>query len=104
MNLFSANKNSYRMPPILFVFITLFVALIMVIPLLYLLLRITQLSLDDLLVLVSNRAFQTLTRSLVLMICVTTLSSMIAIPLAWITARTYLPFRKIWIIFQSYRY
>ena len=98
MNFFSANKSAYRLPPSLFVFITLFVAFIMVIPLLYLLLRIMQLSLDDLLVLVSNRAFQTLTRSLILMICVTTLSSIIAIPLAWITARTHLPFRKIWII------
>ena len=86
------------MPPSLFVFSTLFVALIMLIPLIYLLLRIIQLSLDDMLALVSPRAFQTLARSLILMISVTTLSSIIAIPLAWITARTYLPFRKIWII------
>ena len=98
MNLFLPNKSSYRMPPILFVFITLFVAGIMVIPLVYLLLRIVQLSVEDLLVLVSSRAFHTLSRSLILMICVTTLSSIIALPLAWITARTDLRFRKIWTI------
>ena len=98
MNLFLLNKSSYRMPPILFVFITLFVAGIMVIPLVYLLLRIVQLSVEDLLVLVSSRAFHTLSRSLILMICVTTLSSIIALPLAWITSRTDLRFRKIWTI------
>jgi len=98
MNLFSANKNSYRMPPFPFVFATLFVALIMLIPLFYLLLRMIHLSVEDLLVLISPRAFQTLSRSLMLMISVTTLSSIIAIPLAWITARTDLPYRKIWTI------
>ena len=95
MNLFSANKSSYRMAPIPFVFTTLFVVLIMLIPLFYLFLRMIQLSAEDLLVLISTRAFQTLSRSLILMICVTILSSIIAIPLAWVTARTDLPYRKI---------
>ena len=44
------------------------------------------------------RTLETLGRTLLLAVCVTSLSAAIAVPFAWLTVRSDLPFRRMWTV------
>ena len=91
-------SSKIHIPPLYILIPTIFTAIIMILPLLYLITRSIEASADTWISLFSIRSLQTLGRSLLLMSTVTLMSLIIAIPLAWCTARTNLPMRKIWTI------
>ena len=68
----------------------------MAVPLVYLGLRAAAASQDGWDLLFRMRTAQILGRSALLMVTVTTVSAALAVPLAWLTMRTDLPFRRIW--------
>jgi len=73
------------------------VALAMLLPLTYLLLRSSELGIVRALEILTNpRTTQVIVNSVVLAVLVTTFSLMLALPLAWLTVRTDLPGRKVW--------
>ena len=91
-------SSKTHLPPLYILIPTIFTAIIMLLPLLYLITRSIEASANTWISLFSIRSLQTLGRSLLLMSTVTIMSLIIAIPLAWCTARTNLPMRKIWTI------
>ncbi|SVD14886.1 uncharacterized protein METZ01_LOCUS367740, partial [marine metagenome] len=80
---------------------TIFLILIVGLPILYLSIRTIEATNTAWEILFSFRSLQTLGRSILLMVTVTLLSGVIALPLAWITARTNLPLRKVWTILAT---
>ena len=91
-------SSKIHLPPLYIVIPTIVTAIIMILPLIYLITRSIEASANTWISLFSIRSLQTLGRSLLLMSTVTFMSLIIAIPLAWTTARTNLPMRKIWTI------
>ena len=91
-------SSKIHLPPLYILIPTIFTAIIMILPLIYLITRSIEASASTWISLFSIRSLQTLGRSLLLMSTVTFMSLIIAIPLAWTTARTNLPMRKIWTI------
>ena len=47
------------------------------------------------------RTLQTLGRTLLLIVCVTTFSAVIAVPFAWLTVKSDLPFRRAWTVLAA---
>ena len=75
--------------------------LILALPIIYLSIRTIDATNTAWEMLFSIRSLQTLGRSLLLMVTVTTISGLIALPLAWVTARTDLPLSKMWTILAT---
>ena len=74
------------------------VALLVLLPLLYLLMRAAGAEATGWQNLFRWRTVQTLSNTLGLAAAVTGLSTLIAVPIAWLTVRTDLPFRRLWTI------
>lgn len=90
-----------KSPPFYLIIPTIFLILIVGLPILYLSIRTIEATNTAWEILFSFRSLQTLGRSILLMVTVTILSGVIALPLAWITARTNLPLRKVWTILAT---
>ena len=73
----------------------------MALPLVYLLLRALGAGGDTWDLLFRNRTLETLGRTCSLLITVTTGSVALALPLAWLTERTDLPFRRAWEVINT---
>jgi len=91
-------KNS---PPLYLIIPTIILVLILALPIIYLSIRTTEATDTAWGILFSIRSLETLGRSLLLMLTVTSLSAFIAIPLAWITSRTDLPLSKMWTVLAT---
>ncbi len=84
------------MPPIAVLAPALLVGAAMLLPLVYLVIRSSGASDEAWRLLFRAQTLYTLARTLLLMASVTLISGVIAVPLAWLTARTDLPFRRVW--------
>ena len=94
--------NIYKKTPPLYLTIpAIILVLILALPIIYLSIRTFDATNAAWEMLFSMRSLQTLGRSLLLMLTVTTISALIALPLAWITARTDLPLSKMWTILAT---
>ncbi len=89
------------MPPLPALVPALLVGAAMALPAAYLLIRGASASDQAWDLLFRVRTLETLWRTLLLIGCVTTLSAAIAVPFAWLTTRTDLPFRRIWTILAA---
>lgn len=85
-----------RWPSAIFVVPAIFVGIMMLIPILYLALRAFGAEQSILDLIWRQRTLDILLRSLLLMISTTAASIIIAVPIAWLTVRTDLPFRRVW--------
>lgn len=74
------------------------IALLMLLPLAYLLLRAADAGPAGIEYLLRERTFDILINSLVLVVTVTGASVLIGVPFAWLTARTDLPHRRVWLV------
>ena len=94
--------NIYKnIPPLYLIIPAIILVLILALPIIYLSIRTIDATNTAWEMLFSIRSLQTLGRSLLLMITVTTISGLIALPLAWVTARTDLPLSKMWTILAT---
>ena len=83
-------------PPIAVWLPAVLIAIAMLLPLVYLVVRSTGASGEAWGLLVRPRTAQILWRSALLVVAVTTVSVAVAVPLAWLTVRTDLPLRRLW--------
>ena len=83
-------------PPLIIQAPAVLVALAMLLPLAYLLLRSAGASTEAWELLLRSHTAQTMARTVLLMITVTASCLAIALPLAWLTVRTDLPLRRVW--------
>ena len=94
--------NIYKnIPPLYLIIPAIILVLILALPIIYLSIRTIDATNTAWEMLFSIRSLQTLGRSLLLMVTVTTISGLIALPLAWVTARTDLPLSKMWTILAT---
>ena len=77
------------------------VSVIMVLPLGYLILRASDAGIEAVDLVFSVRTLEILLRTMLLAFSVTLASIVLAIPIAWLTVRTDLPFRKAWTILTA---
>ncbi len=85
-------------PPVIVWLPATLVGLAMLLPLAYLFVRSAGASEEAWDLLFRLRTLQILTRSVVLVVMVTSISVVLAVPLAWLTVRTDLPFRRLWAV------
>ena len=83
-------------PPVVVLFPAVLVGLAMLLPLAYLIIRSAGASQEAWDLLFRSRTAYTLGRTALLVVTVTASSIAIAVPLAWLTVRTDLPFRRMW--------
>ena len=83
-------------PPLTVWLPALLVALAMVLPLAYLIIRSTDATEEAWSLLLRPRTAQILGRSALLVVTVTVASVALAVPVAWLTVRTDLPLRRVW--------
>ena len=88
-------SRSGRPPSIVWI-PALFIAAAMVLPLVYLVVRTLGTGQEAWDLLFRMRVLETLGRTILLALTVTIASISIAVPLAWLTVRTDLPFRRVW--------
>ena len=88
-------------PPAIVLIPALLVGAAMLLPVVYLLIRGASASEQAWDLLFRMRTLETLARTLLLMGCVTALSALIAVPFAWLTLRSDLPFRRVWTILAA---
>ena len=88
-------------PPLPALIPALLVGAAMALPVVYLLVRGASASDQAWDLLFRVRTLETLWRTLLLIGCVTTLSAAIAVPFAWLTLRTDLPFRRTWTVLAA---
>ncbi len=104
-SLFSSYINPVNIykntPPFYLIIPAIILVLILALPIIYLSIRTIDATNTAWEMLFSIRSLQTLGRSLLLMVTVTTISGLIALPLAWVTARTDLPLSKMWTILAT---
>ena len=86
------------MPPLMALLPALLVGAAMLLPALYLVIRGASASDQAWDLLFRMRTLETLGRTTLLIVCVTAFSAAIAVPAAWLTARSDLPFRKVWTV------
>ena len=92
-------RSGYAPWPPLFVLIpAALVAAAMLLPLVYLVLRTLGAGADALDLLFQARTLDTLVRTTLLALAVTGATIAISVPLAWLTVRTDLPFRRVWAV------
>jgi iron(III) transport system permease protein len=87
----------WRWPSLLHLF-GVIVALLVLLPLAYLVLRALGAGTDGLDYLLRERTLRIVTNSLVLVVLVTAGATLIGVPFAWLTARTDLPGRRVWLV------
>lgn len=88
-------------PPLPALIPALLVGAAMALPVVYLLVRGASASDQGWDLLFRMRTLETLWRTLLLIGCVTTFSAAIAVPFAWLTLRTDLPFRRAWTVLAA---
>ena len=91
----------FGLPPLPALIPALLVGAAMALPVVYLLVRGTSASDQAWDILFRVRTLETLWRTLLLIGCVTALSATIAVPFAWLTTRTDLPFRRTWTVLAA---
>jgi iron(III) transport system permease protein len=89
-------RTSGPRPPLPLLAVALLVAALAVIPVAYLLLRATDGGADALALLLRPRTLELLVSTIVLGLAVVTGAVGLGVPLAWLTARTDLPARRVW--------
>lgn len=94
-------RRMFDLPPLPALVPALLVGAAMALPVVYLLIRGTSASEQAWDILFRVRTLETLWRTLLLIGCVTSLSVVIAVPFAWLTTRTDLPFRKVWTVLAA---
>ena len=94
-------RSLLGMPPLPALLPALLVGAAMALPVVYLFVRGASASDQAWDLLFRVRTLETLWRTLLLIGCVTTLSAAIAVPFAWLTTRTDLPFRKVWTVLAA---
>lgn len=94
-------RRMFGLPPLPALVPALLVGAAMALPVVYLLIRGTSASEQAWDILFRVRTLETLWRTLLLIGCVTSLSVVIAVPFAWLTTRTDLPFRKVWTVLAA---
>ena len=90
-----------RAPPLPALLPALLVGVAMALPVVYLLVRGASASDQAWDLLFRVRTLETLWRTLLLICLVTSLSAVIAVPFAWLTTRTDLPFRRVWTVLAA---
>ncbi len=91
-------RSRIGLPPLMALLPALLVGAAMLLPALYLVIRGASASDQAWDLLFRMRTLETLGRTTLLIVCVTALSAAIAVPAAWLTARSDLPFRKVWTV------
>lgn len=91
-------RSRIGLPPLMALLPALLVGAAMLLPALYLVIRGASASDQAWDLLFRMRTLETLGRTTLLIVCVTSLSAVIAVPAAWLTARSDLPFRKVWTV------
>ena len=91
-------RSRIGLPPLMALLPALLVGAAMLLPALYLVIRGASASDQAWDLLFRVRTLETLGRTTLLIVCVTSLSAAIAVPAAWLTARSDLPFRKVWTV------
>ena len=94
-------RSVLDLPPAPALVPALLVGAAMALPVVYLLVRGASASDQAWDLLFRVRTLETLWRTLLLIGCVTTLSAVIAIPFAWLTLRSDLPFRRVWTVLAA---
>lgn len=99
-----SGRRNFRLPfqlqgmtPLLWGF-SILVVIAILLPIVYLIIRVTGAGSDAWQGLLRPQTFETIARTAWLAIVVTVVSTIIAVPLAWLTVRTDLPFRRMWAI------
>lgn len=99
LSAFSGRRLSLvAMPPPVVLLPALLVGAAMFLPALYLVVRGASASDQAWDLFFRIRTLETLGRTLLLVVCVTSLSAVIAVPFAWLTARSDLPLRRSWTV------
>lgn len=99
LSAFSGKRLSLiAMPPPAILLPALLVGAAMFLPALYLVVRGASASGQAWDLFFRVRTLETLGRTLLLVVCVTSLSAVIAVPFAWLTARSDLPLRRAWTV------
>ena len=88
-------------PPAVLVVPSLLVGAAAVLPLVYLVLRAGAASPQVWDILLAPRTFEILLRSVVLVAAVTAAAVVLGVPLAWVTTRTDLPARRVWLVLAT---
>lgn len=91
-------RKALNLPPLAVLIPALLVGAAMALPAVYLLIRGAGASEQAWDLLFRLRTLQTLGRTFLLVACVTAFSAVIAMPFAWLTVRSDLPFRKVWTV------
>lgn len=89
-------RRSAARPPLLLVAISVAITLLLLLPVVYLLLRASQVGPRAWEMAFTPRTLRVLGNSVLLVLLVTIFSAAIGVPLAWLTARSDLPGRKMW--------
>ncbi len=92
------SQASARRAPFTLIFVGAFLALAMALPLVYLLITVFQSLPAAVETIWSGRTLELIVRSIGLTVAVTATATMIALPVAWLTGRTDLPGRRIWLV------
>ena len=88
--------NRPRLPPSIIWIPAALVAAAVILPLVYLVVRTLGTGTEAWDLLLRVRVLETIGRTMLLALAVTVASIVIAVPLAWLTVRTDLPFRRVW--------
>ena len=99
--IFGRRRSLLGAPPLPALIPALLVGAAMALPAVYLFVRGASASDQAWDLLFRIRTLETLWRTLLLIGCVTTLSAVIAVPFAWLTVRSDLPFRRAWTVLAA---
>jgi iron(III) transport system permease protein len=91
-------KNYFKTPPVFVLAPSIVLGIAMVLPPVYLIASAINKRSDLLDVLVGTRTTELFVNTILLILCVSILSILIAVPMAWITTRTDVPFKNFWIV------
>ena len=94
-----ALSGTRNIPPLVILAPALLVGSALILPLVYLSIRTFATGESDVLdVLFRQRIADILGRTVVLVMSVTIASTILAVPIAWLTTRTDIPFRRVWVV------
>jgi iron(III) transport system permease protein len=93
--------STRRRPPIFLILAAILIAGLLLLPLLYLLIRVSGIGSETLAAALRPRTLQVMTNSIGLAAIVTLAAAAIGVPLAWLTVRTDLPGRQLWSVLAS---
>jgi iron(III) transport system permease protein len=95
-------RGQHRRPSVALVLCGAAVAAFTLLPAVYLVVRASEAGLDRVLdIVTATRTVELLGRTALLAVSVTAASVVLAVPLAWLTVRTDLPFRRLWVVLTA---